>query len=278
MSEVFLPSSFEDLWRLLDDRPDADIMAGGTDLLVRRRRHPSDADILCLERMEELRRVAERDGFLRIGAAMPLDLAADHPLVTERIPVLAKALGAIGGPAVRNMGTLGGNVCTASPAGDSLPALYCLDALVELLSKTGSRNMPIADFIDGPGRTRLSPGEIVGALLIPLGAPFAVQHFEKVGLRKSMAISVANLAACIDLDAEGIVRRARLALGSVGPTVIRPEKAEAFLLGKRLARDVLGEAARLVREAVAPITDLRASAAYRRDVAGNLLLRLADSD
>lgn len=276
MSEVFLPASLEALWMLLEKRPGAVLMAGGTDLLVRRRRHPSDADIVCLERIEYLRGVTERDGRLCIGAATPLSLVADHPLVANRLPVLSKSIRSIGGPPIRNTGTIGGNVCSASPAGDSLPALSCLDALVEILSGNERRSMPVAEFIEGPGKIRLAPGEVVAALLVPLEPTFAIHHFEKVGLRASMAISVASLAACIDLDAEGSVRRARLALGSVGPTVIRPNKAEDFLLNKRLSPDILAEAARLVRETVAPITDLRASAAYRREVAGNLLLRLSD--
>jgi xanthine dehydrogenase FAD-binding subunit len=171
------------------------------------------------------------------------------------------------------MGTVGGNLCTASPAGDCLPPLYALGAEAVLRSKDDERALPIGEFILGPGRTALEPGEILCEIRAPL-VP-GLHHFEKVGQRNALAIAVVSLAAVVRLGRGGIVEEARLALGSVGPTVVRPLQAEMALTGRRLAMGVLAEAAELVRAAVSPIDDLRASAAYRREVAGNLLLRLA---
>lgn len=270
-ADVRCPGCLAELWPLLEDG--AVVMAGGTDLLVRSRGGGGGL-VACLERIESLRGVGEADGFVRLGACETHARLLRHPLLRSRLPVLASALATLGSPLVRNMGTLGGNIVTASPAGDTLPPLYALDAQVELASRQGTRLVPLAAFITGPGKTRLEPGEIVSAVLVPLPDPGAVQHFEKVGRRKALAISVVSLAAVIRLDTAGMVDQARLALGSVGPTVVRCAQTEASLTGRRLDRESLRLAARTLRGEISPIDDLRASATYRRDVAGNLLLRL----
>jgi len=134
--------------------------------------------------------------------------------------------------------------------------------------------MALGDFITGPGRTRLEPGEVLAAVLVPPMQAFQVRHFEKVGRRSALAVAVVSLAAMLRLE-RGRVVEARLAWGSVGPMVWRCPEAEAALVGQRLTLAALGRVAALVREQVKPIDDLRASADYRRQVAGNLLLRLA---
>jgi xanthine dehydrogenase FAD-binding subunit len=278
MRHVHFPTTPAELLALLAAHPEARLMAGGTDLLVRLRQSIEDErPLLCLERIPELRGIAQTDGGLRIAAATSLDQLATHPLVVQHCPLLARAAATIGGPAIRTMGTLGGNLCTASPAGDTLPALYVLGARLELLSATGVRQLPIAGFITGPGRTRLQHGELLTAVHVPASGAFAIQHFEKVGRRQSLAVAVASLAALIRLEPDGRVAEARLAWGSVGPTVVRSPEAEAALLGQPLTRDALEAAALCARRAVSPIDDLRAGARYRRQLAGNLLLRLLKS-
>jgi len=174
---------------------------------------------------------------------------------------------------VRNQATLGGNICTASPAGDTLPALYVLEAQLELGSRTTTRTVPIQDFITGPGQTLLEPGEILSAIRIPLPPADSTQCFEKVGRRRALAISVASLAAMLRLTGK-TVREIRLAFGSLGPTVLRCPEAEHWLTGRELTPDNLRHAAGMVRQSVRPISDMRATADYRRQVAGNLTLRL----
>lgn len=269
---VFCPSSLDELWPLLEDG--ATVMAGGTDLLARRRGKAPDF-VACLERLGGLYGVSEDAGLIRLGACETHTRLLQNALVRERLPALASALSVLGSPLVRNMGTLGGNIVTASPAGDTLAPLYALDAQVELASRQGTRRVPLAGFITGPGRTALEPGEIVSAVIVSPPDASALQHFEKVGRRKALAISVVSLAAVIRMESGGVVTDARLALGSVGPTIVRCPKAEALLAGRRLDRETLLAAGQLIRDEIAPIDDLRASAAYRRDVAGNLLLRLA---
>ena len=276
VKRYFLPGSLAELWELMEAHPGAALLAGGSDLLPRRRAGLIDPPaLLGLEGIAELRRVHDEEpGWLFLGATARHAELLRHPLVQARLPLLIQALRVLGSPLIRNQGTLGGNLCTASPAGDTLPPLYALQAQVELRSAGSSRRLGMADFILGPGRTALAPGEILYGLWVPTGQPWTLAHFEKVGLRRALAIAVVSLAALLSLDDAGLVREARLALGSVGPTVLRAPRAEAALLGQRLESAVLEHAAALLRQEVSPMDDARASADYRRQVAGNLLLRL----
>lgn len=269
---VFRPASLAELWPLLADgaRP----MAGGTDLLAAARRH-GPCDVALLEGIPGLDGIGIGNDHVCLGAMATHAELARHPLVRRRLPVLAQALAVLGSPLVRNMGTLGGNIVTASPAGDTLPPLYVLNAQVEVSSQEGVRLAPIGELLLGPGRTALAPGHLITAVHIPLPPQGCLHHFEKVGRRDALAIAVASLAAIIALDGDGLVAEARIAVGSVAPTVVRCHEAQACLLGRRLDREALAEAGAAVRRAVRPVDDLRATAAYRRKVAGNLLLRMA---
>jgi xanthine dehydrogenase FAD-binding subunit len=193
------------------------------------------------------------------------------------LPVLAKALKVLGSPLIRNMGTIAGNICTASPAGDALPPLYVLDAQVELRTQHGSRRLSIRDFIISPGKTCLQEKEIVASIRIRKPLEYNVHHYEKVGQRNALACSIAGLAALLQVSPDGIVVRASLAWGSVGPTILTCPEAEEALVGKRLSLENLRKAAAVVREAARPISDVRAEADYRRMVSGNLLLRLMEA-
>lgn len=275
MSAVLLPVSFEALWDVIDAHPQARLFAGGTDLLVHRRTgRATEGDLIGLERIGELKGVSQDGDFVVIGAASPVTRLMRDPLLAGVFPVLTAALATIGGPALRNMATLGGNVCTASPAGDSLPALYVLEAELLLQSRQQQRQLPLREFITGPGRTVLQPGEIVRAIRLRRDHGYTLQHFEKVGQRQAHAISIASLAVCATLAQDKTVTAIRCAWGSVGPTMVESEAVHAALLGRVLNEESLSEAAQAARLAVAPIDDIRATAAYRRQVSGNLLFRL----
>lgn len=271
IGQVGRPASLTELWPMLDDGLSP--MAGGTDLLVAGR-EGSGRGVALLEGIPGLDGVDVTAEGLRLGALASHAFLERHPVVREGLPALAQAISCLGSPLIRNMGTLGGNLATASPAGDTLPALLVLDAVVELSSREGRRPVPLAEFLLGPGRTALSPGEIVTAVLVPLPPPGALQHFEKIGRRDALAIAVASLAALVVRDADGRVAEARLAVGSLAPTARRCPAAEAALRGRRLDREALLEAGRRIRDEISPIEDLRATAAYRREAAGRLPLRL----
>ncbi len=271
IGKVGRPASLTELWPMLDDGLSP--MAGGTDLLVPGRDRPR-RDVALLETIPGLDALETTEQGLRLGALARLAVLERHAALRERLPVLVQAISCLGSPLIRNMGTLGGNLVTASPAGDTLPALLVLDAVVELASRHGRRALPLAEFLLGPGRTALGPGEILAAVRIPLPPTGAVQHFEKVGRRDALAIAVASLAALVVRDQAGLVVEARLAVGSLAPTARRCPTAEAALRGRRLDREALLEVGRRIRDEISPQGDIRATAAYRREVAGRLPLRL----
>lgn len=275
---IRLPRSLPELFSCLAAEPQAGIFAGGTDLFVHLRVGGQRPPLLIgLERIAEMQGVREVTGGLWIGAGTSHSRLLADPLIRLHLPSLAQALATLGSPPIRNMGTIGGNLCTASPAGDALPPLFVLDAEVELLSAAGVRKLPIAAFIRGPGVTALLPGEILGGIRIPCPPPGALHHFEKVGQRKALACAIASLAALLTLSPAGTIETIRLAWGSVAPSVWTSAALEAALHGRPLTPAGLGEAVRAVHAGVSPLTDGRATADYRRTVAAHLLLRLAGS-
>ncbi|PKN05755.1 MAG: molybdopterin dehydrogenase [Deltaproteobacteria bacterium HGW-Deltaproteobacteria-9] len=277
MRPVYLPLTLAELWQCRAQNPGALLYAGGTDLLVNMRSgNINPPALICLERLAELKGVEESPTEVRVGACATLADLLDHPLVQKNFPVLVKSLQVLGSPLIRQMGTIGGNICNASPAGDTLPPLYILQAAVELKSAQSLRTLPIAEFICGLRQTKLQPGEILSAVILPKLPAYNFHHFEKVGLRKSLACSIVSMAALMQLSEEGIIEFARLAWGSIGPTVVTSKACEELLIGKKLTEKTLATAAGLIKDQVSPIDDLRAEAAYRRTVCGNLLLRLAD--
>ncbi len=276
MRNVFIPQTLDGLWQILEEEPRSVLFAGGTDLLVKMSNgliHPSQ--MICLERIQELRGVEDRGEEILIGPCTPLTKLLENPLLRNHFPILIEGLNVLGSPSIRNMGTIGGNIVTASPAGDTLPPLYVLRAELELRRKDSSRRVPIREFIKGPGETILEPGEVLAGLWLRKCSDFNLHHYEKAGQRKALAIAVVSLGALFKISDAGTVEEARLAWGSVAPTVVTSTEIEAILIGNRLSRQVLEKAAELARAVVKPIDDIRASADYRRQVAGNLLLRLA---
>jgi xanthine dehydrogenase FAD-binding subunit len=249
-------------------------LAGGTDVFVRLRKGVERPPFLVyIGDLPELRRVSVGESKVEIGAAATHAEILASP-AAARLPILRLALETIGSPAIRAMGTLGGNLANASPAGDGLIPLYLLEARVNLVGPDGERALPVEEFVLGPGKTALRPGELIRSLYLPFpeGAPRA--YFRKVGRRRALIIAIASLGALLWLR-DGTIERARLALGSVAPTVVRPREVEAALTGRPLAPDALADLVETLSAATRPISDLRASADYRRTVAGRLLLDLA---
>jgi len=250
-------------------------LAGGTDLLVSVRKGTESPNLLVyVGELPELRVLREEKEGLEVGAGLTHAELLAHP-ATERFPILRAVLRTIGSPAIRAMGTLGGNIVTASPAGDSLVALYLLEARVRLVREEGERELPIWEFIVGPRKTALRPGELVRSVFLPWLSGEPQSFFRKVGRRRALIIAIASLGALVWVR-DGRVERARLALGSVAPTVIRPKEVEEALVGRPVSPEAWEDLVPRLSAATHPISDLRASADYRRKVAGRLLLALAE--
>ena len=248
------------------ERPDALPIAGGTDVMVELNlgdhRPPA---LLDLTRVAELRGHQNTAEGVRLGAGVTYaelvaDLAGQHP-------ALAAAARTVGSPQIRNRGTVGGNLGTASPAGDAHPPLLALGADVELASVRGTRRVPAAEFFTGPGRSVLAPDELVTAVHVPPAGPGQV--FSKVGARNAMVIAVCSLAVLVD----PATRRVGTGIGSAGPTPLRATDAEDYLAEEldacgwamaALPPAVLERFGSVVAAAARPIDDLRGSAAYRR--------------
>lgn len=272
MRTVLTPTSLADFFDLYEQHPGSMPLAGGTDLLVKLRSGKVNPPLLLrLDSINELKEVRLDDDTLFIGPAATFSTLATHPLLLSHAPLLARAAATVGGPAVRNMGTIGGNLSTASPAGDSLPPLYLLSAEIELSSRHELQRIPLSQFISGPGKTAIKADEIISGIRIPLNTNFTAQRFEKVGRRRSLAISVVSFCGAACVAPCGAVRDARFAWGSIGPTVVRLPQLEDMLRDTVMDDETIRRAALIVSEGISPISDIRASADYRRSVSVNLL-------
>ncbi|SMD05294.1 FAD binding domain-containing protein [Sporomusa malonica] len=274
--EVLFPRTMEELSELFTTYPEGRILAGGTDILVQIRKHGNKPPALfSVEHLAQLQQVEETETDIFIGAGVTHQQLWELPIIKERFPVLHDALSVLGSPPVRHSGTLGGNLCTASPAGDTLPPLYVLGAKIAISSQAAERCVPITEFIQGPGCTMLEKGEVVTGIHIPLPAPKAFSAYYKVGKRKALAIAIASLAVMLELNADKTVENIKLAWGSVGPTVMILPEVENFLTGKVLSDEILSQAGEMAILGANPIDDIRASAEYRRRLTANLLFRLS---
>lgn len=273
MMKIIFPETLEALWQARQEYPDASVLAGGTDLFVNlRSKRIQPAVLIGLERLKELNFITTDGDKLVVGAAVCLEELRNHQALA-RLQVLREALDSFASPPIRHSATVGGNLCTASPAGECLPPLYVLNATVTLARAAGQRELVIDDFIVGPGQTALRPGEIVTAVTIPLPPYDALTSYSKVGKRKALAIAVTSMALVAVPGRDRQLSCVRLAWGSVGPTVMVLPQIEELLTGKPLTAELLKQAADQVALAVKPIDDVRACAAYRRQLAGNLLVK-----
>ncbi|MGH9379345.1 MAG: FAD binding domain-containing protein [Thermoanaerobaculia bacterium] len=267
------PHTLAEAVRLLGESPDLLPVAGGTDLMVAdrlwRARHGS---VLDLTRVAELRGVRRVDGGIEIGAATPFAELRSDAQVRKRFPALAAAAGVIGGWQIQNRATLGGNMANASPAGDALPVLSALEAVVLVVGPRGEREIPYRDFHVGYRETALAAGELVVGVRLLEPPEGSRQAFVKVGTREAQAISKVVVAG-VGRVVEGRVDLLRLAAGSVAATPLRLPVAEASGLGLPVAgaAERAGEAA---AAEVEPIDDVRSTAVYRRAVLGRVVRRL----
>jgi CO/xanthine dehydrogenase FAD-binding subunit len=276
---VLVPDRLDDALAALDSDPALTVLAGGTDLMVELnygRRRP--LDVLSLRRLTGLRdwhveRTAAGTDEVVLGAAVTYTTLLGGELA-GLLPALAQAARTVGSPQIRNAGTIGGNLVTGSPAGDTLPVLVALEATVELAAAEGTRTLPVSGFLTGPKQTARRPDELVVAVRVPV-AP-GPSEFLKIGVRNAMVIAVANCALVVDRRRRAL----HCALGAVGPVPIRDEAAELWAT-TRLDWDgdapahpsVVEGFGRRMAAAARPIDDHRATAAYRRHAVGVMARR-----
>ncbi len=275
--EFFRPDSWQEALELKEAHPEARPIFGGTDVMVEMNfdRDRPEA-MMDLTRVPELAEWGEEDGKLRVGAGVTYTRIIAE--LGDRLPGLAMASRTVGSPQIRNRGTVGGNLGTASPAGDGLPPLYASDAEVEVASTGGTRRVPVTEFVTGPKRNALRPGELIAAFHIPEAE--GPQQYSKIGTRNAMVIAVCSFGLALHPEQ----RRVGTCVGSAAPTPVRAREAEEFVEGVLAegdfweSRGSLDESAlrrfgEMVEMAARPISDVRGTADYRTHAVGVLARR-----
>ena len=252
----------------------AALLAGGTDLLVAMK-----AGRVAVDRVVDLGGIAGMDritfgGGIRIGALATIREIECSEELRRRVPLLPEAAATVASVQIRNRATIGGNLCNASPASDMSVALLATGCRVKAISMEGIRTVGIADLFTGPGRTVLGGREILTEVVLPEGIERRKGIFLKLGQRRAMEISIVNMALCAEMEeGSGVCREIRIAMGAVAPTPMRARKAEAYLAGTAPDERRIARAVEIAAEECSPITDLRASADYRRDMVAVLAKR-----
>jgi CO/xanthine dehydrogenase FAD-binding subunit len=268
--EVHRAETLAEALEIKAEHPDAVPLAGGTDLMVAINfRHTLPPAVLDLTAVPELGEWAPDNGRVRVGAGVTYTRLIEE--LGDRLPGLAIASRTVGSPQIRNRGTVGGNLGTASPAGDGLPPLYTADAYVELASVRGSRHVPVGEVITGPKRTSIEPDELIAAF--DLASAAGPQQFAKVGTRNAMVIAVCSVSLALWPER----RRVAACVGSAGPTPLVATEAEDFIAGELdwdggapIPEDALARFGELVGACARPIDDVRGTAGYRSHAVGVL--------
>jgi CO/xanthine dehydrogenase FAD-binding subunit len=278
---VLLPTSLDEALQMLSEHPSADLLTGGTDLMVEVNfNHRKPTTVIALRQLAELHTwsIDQQTQRITIGAGVPY-AEMEHGPLADALPCLAEAARTVGTPQIRAAGTLGGNLGTCSPAGDGLPVLSALDATIHLSSQSGSREISFHDFMTGPKRNARQPGEIITS--VSMNIPTGWQGYAKVGVRNAMVISVAS--ACLVIDSGSNSKdndqpSVRIALGSVGPTIIRCRETENWWNNlpnaEKRSASVIQEFGVHAGQESRPIDDHRSTAEYRRHAISVLSSRL----
>ena len=260
--EHYAPDSVEELLELLKSKPNAKLIAGGTDLLLQMKEGTAQPEtVVSLKNVEELGGFSVSKNGYRLGTCLTLRRITRSNELTQNFPGLIYAAGVVASEQIRSLATLGGNICNASPSADMVPPLIALDALVQLVSSQGQRDIPLAEFFKGPGESVLKSGEILHSIFLP--QPSGSMIYSKHAPRKYMDLAVVGVAVRL-AKKHGKINEARVALGAVGPVPFRAEKTEALLAGQTLTTELMREAGEMAAGECVPIDDIRGSAWYRK--------------
>ncbi|MDO5135277.1 MAG: xanthine dehydrogenase FAD-binding subunit XdhB [Eubacteriales bacterium] len=267
--------TIEEAVSLLEQHPKARIICGGSDMLVKiREGRMAGTDLVCIREIPQLYGVTMNDqGEILVGAATTFSHLAADGLIRRHVPVLGEAVDQVGGPQVRNIGTIGGNVCNGAVSADSAPALFSLNAILETASPQGNRRIPIGEFYEGPGRVRLSQGEVLTRLVIPReGYEGCSGHYIKYAMRDAMDIATLSCCAVCRVE-DGILSEVRITFGVAAPVPLRLTRTEEALRGKPVSEELYDQVRDLVRQEITPRDSWRASRAFRLQVGGEIAAR-----
>lgn len=263
----FEPASISECTALLKEYGrDAKLLAGGTDLVPRMKSGAlAPKAVIALYNIPELTEIRETEGGVILGSCYPmrkLSKAAE----LDRWPALQAAAGHVSSMQIRNVATIGGNACNASPSADGVEGLMIYNAEVVIVSSVGERRVAVADFFKGPGKTVLEEGEMVAGFYLKTPAAHSGAYYHKFAIRGDTDIAIVGAGANLTLDADGKVTEATISMASVAPTPLRAKAAEEYLVGKCVNEETAAAAAELAAAAATPITDARATAEYRKEM------------
>ncbi|WFO74666.1 xanthine dehydrogenase family protein subunit M [Desulfurococcaceae archaeon MEX13E-LK6-19] len=261
----YKPKSLDEALELIDKLEDAKVIAGGTDLIndMRIRRY-KPKHLIDISSIKELNYIIDEGSVVRIGALTRLQELVESSTIKTKLPLLHNAVYNMASWQIRNMATIGGNLCNASPAADTAPPLLVHEAKLKLTSINGERIVDITEFFKGPRNTVLKKNELLTEIIVPILDSYGFSYI-KFGRRSAFTLSVVAIATAVKVS-NGVFEDVRIALNSVAPTPVRAKSVEEYLRGKNISRDVIDEAAKLVIKDISPISDVRASADYRREL------------
>jgi carbon-monoxide dehydrogenase medium subunit len=266
--EFHKPASLEEASRLLRQLgPGTFAYAGGTDIIPRTRlKKMAPRHIVGLRKIGGLDGISFDGRTLHIGALARFNDIISSPVIGQHLPVLAEVSAKIGSHQVRNLATIGGNICNAAPSADSVPILMVLGARLRIFSPQGARETPIETFFKGPGSVHLAPGEILTQVLVDKPSASIKAAYHKHEIRETLEIAITGVAVAVGMDKDGVCTTARVAVGACAPTPVRARRAEGILQGSRLEREAVGRAGLAASEEISPIDDVRGCSSYRREM------------
>ncbi len=258
-------TSLNEALKLVNELEDFKVVAGGTDLVMDLKiKRYIPKNIIDISRVKELDYIVDEGDKIRIGALTRLQEIVDSPIIREKAYVLAEAVNQMASWQIRNMATIGGNLCNASPAADTAPPLYVLNAELKLISVEGERIVPVTKFFHGPRKTELKKNELLAEIIIPVEKDAGASAI-KLGRRNAFTLSIVAVATLVKVS-DNKFADVRVALNSVAPTPVRAPSVEKALIDKEVSLEAVEEASKLVVNDIKPISDVRASADYRREM------------
>ena len=273
--QYYAPDTLKDALRLLGKHgAHMRVLAGGTDLVRNMNLEFTIPDNILWIGKLGLEYIRRDEGLLRIGAATRMQTAGASKLLQDKATALAQAAGKMAAPPVRSLATLGGNICNASPAADSVCAMIALGAELVLTTTRGSRVVALDKFFTGPGKTVMKPGEMLTEIRIRPTGKGEGSAYAKVGRRQALTLAVLNAAARVRLDGHGACADVRIAIGAAAPTPVRAVKAEALLRGQPFTPEAIARAAEQAVAEIHPIDDVHGTAWYRRKLTRVLVARV----